>query len=264
MAVSVRRLGVLPEDGKPEDMILPDPAIRAVTLDAMGTLVRLDPPAPRLRAELHARFGIKITEDEAERAMRAEILHYRAHMHFARDARAVQALREDSAEALRAALTPNAGASALPRPALTEALLAALHFTAYPDAEPALGRLRELGLRVLVVSNWDASLPEVLGRVGLARCLDGVISSAAAGAAKPSPAIFHSALDRAGVPPDQAVHVGDSVQEDVAGARASGMAAVWLDRSGRRRATGAARPGVPRIESLSELLGPSCPRPAGP
>ena len=41
----------------------------AVLLDALGTLVALEPPAPRLRAELAARFGLEVSEDEAARAI---------------------------------------------------------------------------------------------------------------------------------------------------------------------------------------------------
>ena len=45
----------------------------AILLDALGTLVALEPPAPALRAELAARFGFEVTEEEAARAIAAEI-----------------------------------------------------------------------------------------------------------------------------------------------------------------------------------------------
>ena len=88
---------------------------------------------------------------------------------------------------------------------------------------------------MVVVSNWDVSLAEVLERVGLAPLLDGVVTSAAVGAAKPDPAIFAHALALAGVPAARARHVGDSLDEDVAGARAAGIEPVLLRRDGGPR-----------------------------
>ncbi|MGH2871266.1 MAG: HAD family hydrolase, partial [Solirubrobacteraceae bacterium] len=103
------------------------------------------------------------------------------------------------------------------------------------------------------VSNWDVSLLEVLELAGLGVLLDAVVSSAAVGAAKPAPAIFGHALALSGARPEHALHVGDSLAEDVAGARACGIEAVLLDRSGAQRPSG-----VTTIASLAELtLSPS-------
>ena len=84
----------------------------------------------------------------------------------------------------------------------------------------------------MAVSNWDCSLPEVLKRVGLGELLDGVVSSAMAGARKPDPAIFAPALELAGVGPEEALHVGDTHEEDVEGARSAGIRSLLLDRNG--------------------------------
>ncbi len=70
----------------------------------MGTLVRLEPPGPRLRRELAVRFGLTLSPAEAERAMAAEIAYYRGHMQDGADAAAVSVLRLAAAEALRAGL----------------------------------------------------------------------------------------------------------------------------------------------------------------
>ena len=110
------------------------------------------------------------------------------------------------------------------------------------------GRPASAGCGLIVVSNWDVSLPEVLGRVGLLDRLDGVVTSAAVGARKPDPRVFVEALRRAGVAAADALHVGDSPVEDVEGARAAGVAAVLLARDGRP-----GPPGVPTIASLAEL-----------
>ena len=204
----------------------------ALLIDAMGTLVGLDAPAPVLAAELARRFGIAVDEATAGAALRAEIGFYREHMQDGRDAEAVVRLRARCAAVLQASLGPPLRGVA---PAeMTEALLAALRFSAFPDARGALQRVRAAGARVVVVSNWDISLADVLERVGLAPLLHGVVTSAAVGARKPDRAIFHQALAVAGVGPGRAVHVGDSPSEDVAGARACGIRAVLLHRGAER------------------------------
>jgi putative hydrolase of the HAD superfamily len=101
----------------------------------------------------------------------------------------------------------------------------------YPDVEPMLRAVREMGLRVGVVSDWGSNLREIMAGLDLDRYLDFVLPSGAVGVAKPNPAFFHMALDAAGVVPSEALMVGDSYRADVRGAWAAGMDAAWLDRS---------------------------------
>src|SRR5204863_151317 len=65
------------------------------------------------------------------------------------------------------------------------AMLGALHFSAFPDAPGALRELRDRGLRLVVVSNWDCSLPGVLEQAGLADLLDGGLTYATVRASTP-------------------------------------------------------------------------------
>jgi putative hydrolase of the HAD superfamily len=188
---------------------------KAVLLDALGTLVELEPPWTRLACIVGGGPG-----DEA--AWRREMVFYRDHAHEARDAEALADLRRRCAELLGAELG---------REVDVETMMAAIRFHPAPDARPALARLRERGLTLVCVSNWDYALPEVLDRAGLGGMLDGVVTSAGAGARKPDPAIFRAALELAGCEPDEALHVGDTEEEDVAGARASGIPALLLDRA---------------------------------
>jgi putative hydrolase of the HAD superfamily len=108
----------------------------------------------------------------------------------------------------------------------------AIRFHAFGDAAPALAELRAAGMRLVCVSNWDVSLPDVLARCGLAGALDDVVTSAAVGAPKPDPRIFQVALEVAGCTAGETVHVGDTPEEDVDGARAAGIRALLIDRSG--------------------------------
>lgn len=228
------------------------PAVRAVLLDALGTLVELQPPAPRLRHQLAARFGAEVSLAEAEVAIAAEIGYYRAHLNEGRDADALGELRLRCARTLRDALPWPARAAVPEGTALVETLLASLHFEPFPDAVVALPRLRSGGRRLVVVSNWDVSLHELLRRRGLAELLDGAVSSAEVGCAKPATAIFQRALALAQVAPSQAMHVGDTPASDVDGALAAGIAPVLLVR--KSTAPVQATRGVPVIRSLSELL----------
>lgn len=230
-------------------------------LDALGTLVNLEPPAPRLRLELLERFGLSVTEAEAERAMAKEIAYYRAHLDKGRDEPSLRALRRRCAEVLWSELPSGRASKGEQAPsgaAVMDALLASLRFTAFDDVTPALSALRELGLRLVVVSNWDVSLPDVLAGLELTRWLDGVVTSAAVGARKPRREIFERGLELAGVGPDQAMHVGDSLEEDVAGARAAGIEPVLLARTdpgGSGLGPGAFSPEGRTIGTLRELLG---------
>ena len=221
---------------------------RALLVDAMGTLIHLTAPAPLLRAALRDGHGVEVSLAAAEDALRAEIAFYRAHMLEGRDRASVSDLQSRCALVLRAALPPACGAERIAPAAMTDVLLDALRFAAYPDAAPALRAARERGQRIVVVSNWDASLPRALAQAGLASLLDAIVTSAAFGAAKPDPAIFAHALTRASAPACAALHAGDSLTEDVAGARAAGVEAVWCNR------TRASVPdGVRAIASLAEL-----------
>jgi putative hydrolase of the HAD superfamily len=214
----------------------------------MGTLLTFAPPAPLLRAQLRERLGVDVGAAAAAAAIRAEIAYYRAHLHEGGDAEGLADLRRRSAEAMRPAL--GAAAAGASTAELTAALLASLRFEAYPDAAPALCRLRAAGIRLVVVSNWDASLHERLAETGLAPLVDGAVASAELGVAKPDPGIFALALAHARVQPREAWHVGDSPDADVAGARAAGVRPILIVRGGARPP---ALGDVQVIASLAEL-----------
>jgi putative hydrolase of the HAD superfamily len=222
--------------------------LQAVLLDALGTLLELEPPAPHLRAELAAR-GVAISEAEAAVALRAEIAYYRAHHDEAVDAAALDDLRDRCTAVLARTLPEHARGT----PDLRGALLASLRFRPYPEVAEALGALRGVGLRLVVVSNWDVSLHEALAQTGLTPLLDGAISSAEVGAAKPAPAIFERALALAGgIRPAAAVHVGDDVDADIAGARAAGIVPVLVVRNGAAGPDGLAT--LRDLQALPTLL----------
>jgi putative hydrolase of the HAD superfamily len=193
---------------------------RAVFLDALGTLLDLEPPWLSLRD----RVPPEVSDEELVRAVRVEMAYYREHAHEGRDEASLADLRERCARLISDELGIELSAGEL---------VAAIRFEAYPDAPPALASLAGRGLRLIAVSNWDCSLPLVLERVGLNGALTGTITSAGVGARKPDPAIFKAALELAGCAPEEALHVGDTAEEDVDGARAAGIRPLLIDRDGR-------------------------------
>jgi putative hydrolase of the HAD superfamily len=215
-----------------------------VTLDALGTLVELEAPYRRLADELAAR-GAAVGVAAARTALRAEMAHYREHHDIASDLDGLARLRADCTEVLRAALPEPA--SALEADALLDALLAALRFRPFGEVPGVLRDLRAAGAVLVVVSNWDVSLHEVMERTGLRELVDAVLTSAEIGEAKPGGAMFRAALELAGARPAEAVHVGDSIEHDVAGALAIGMRPVLVDRDG---GAGAVPEGVPVVSDL--------------
>jgi putative hydrolase of the HAD superfamily len=191
----------------------------AVLFDALGTLVELEPPAPRLAAAI----GLAEADERVRAAMATEMRYYRDHAHEAVDADSLAGLRAECAGLISRELGVEVSA---------DTLMSAIRFRAFDDAAPALARLRELGLRLVCVSNWDFALPQVLAECGLDHLLDGVVTSAGAGARKPDPAIFRAGLELAGCEADAALHVGDSPREDIEGAMTAGIWALMIDRSG--------------------------------
>lgn len=201
-----------------------------VLLDAMGTLVQLERPWPHLVDAL-ARRGVGIDEAAAREAMLAEIAYYREHHDEAGTSADLEVLRDACAAVLAESLGP-AVVGDLPAAEMRSVMLEALVFRAYPEAPAVLAQLRDSGCRLIVVSNWDVSLLGVLEDTGLAGAVDGVVISAVEGCSKPDARIFGRALELAGVTAADAVHVGDSVEADVQGALAAGIAAVYVDRDG--------------------------------
>jgi HAD superfamily hydrolase (TIGR01509 family) len=101
---------------------------------------------------------------------------------------------------------------------------------AYPEAVSALHDLRAAGFRLGILANQPASALADLDRAGIATLCDGVWLSAAVGLAKPDPAFFRLALDAWSLVPGRVAYVGDRPDNDVAPAKALGLATVRLRR----------------------------------
>ncbi len=121
-------------------------------------------------------------------------------------------------------------------------------YVLFPDVEDALRQLQSR-YRIGIVTNGAAGTQqEKIAVTGLDRYADVVKVSGELGYGKPDPRIFLDALAALGIRPEQAVHVGDSLRSDVAGAKAAGIMAVWVNRDGRR-------PEDVRVEPDAEVQG---------
>jgi putative hydrolase of the HAD superfamily len=125
-------------------------------------------------------------------------------------------------------------------------------FRLFPDVLDTLDRLAARGLRIGAVSNSTGVYQDrklrllgVRDRFAALVCCDDV-----GGAAKPDPRIFLAGCAAVAGAPDECLYVGDNLDTDARAARAAGLEAVWLDRTG---SGGAPPPPVPRIASLHQL-----------
>lgn len=228
-----------------------------VLLDALGTILDLEPPWPHLVAALAAR-GARVAHDDARRAMLAEMAYYRDHCDTASDRERLAALRRRCARVVADELGD--AVAALAEQDVHDALLEALRFRPFPEVGEVLAALRDAGARLVVVSNWDISLHDVLACTGLHELVDGTLTSAEVGAAKPDPQLLRRGLALAGeVPAQRALMVGDGPQ-DVEAARRAGCDVVLVDRAGTAGDAGRAIV-MGDLRGLPELIGQDDPYP---
>jgi putative hydrolase of the HAD superfamily len=119
----------------------------------------------------------------------------------------------------------------------------------YPEISATIAALKERGLTLAVISNFDSRLFKILEELGVAASFDSIVISSHAGYAKPAPEIFYRALALHRVKAEETLHVGDSPDKDAAAASNAGLFGVLLDRGGKLNATS-----FPRVRTLSELL----------
>ena len=121
------------------------------------------------------------------------------------------------------------------------------------DTKATLTALKQHGLRVGVISNFDSRLYDVLRTLELLAYFDSIHISTEVGAAKPEAAIFAAALQANHLTAPQALHIGDSFREDVQGAQAAGLRAIWLQREPDASTTSDVMPVCSLLEILALL-----------
>jgi putative hydrolase of the HAD superfamily len=224
-----------------------------VIFDVDYTLLR---PGTRFEAEgyraLGREFGLELDPGRwgaAERAVGAAMMERRERLGTRHDEAVYEIVATTIIEELGGG-DPAAVAAA------AHAQLAAWwnveHFTLYDDVLPCLQRLEEAGLSLALLSNTSRDLDAVAGHFGLGALVDFKLASSVVGYCKPAPEIFAALLAQAGVPANEAVMVGDNLEDDVRGAIAAGCHGVLLDRRGR---SDVPLPTIRSLDALPALLG---------
>lgn len=227
--------------------------IKAVFLDLYGTLARFHPPREETQAQACKSLGIRVTlEGLARGCARAD-----EYMDQENAAEVPLALRDPEEQRRFFAeyeqlLLKSTGVEVDLETAgrVWEKVQQIPHGLAlFDDVLPALDMLKLQGMTLGVLSNINRDMDKLSQELGLAPYLDFTVTSGDVGAGKPHPPIFLAALERAGVEPHEALHVGDSYTSDVQGARGVGINPLLLDRDGAHTNV----TDCPRITSLMEV-----------
>ncbi|MDR0347413.1 MAG: HAD family hydrolase [Coriobacteriales bacterium] len=120
----------------------------------------------------------------------------------------------------------------------------------FDDVLPTLSALKERGIALGLISNWDSSLENVIAGVGISSYFDVTVASTVVGLYKPQPEIFRFALNEMGAHASDTMHVGDHPQADAEGAAGVGITPVLIDRNNLHGDSEA----YIRIQNLQELI----------
>ncbi len=227
-------------------------ALRAVLFDVDFTLCR---PGPELSAERYARIaarhGLTLDTSRYQEAREAAVLNLKRHPELVHD----ESIWHHFTEEIFVGM---GGAEEIASECATEieeGWAVSENFELFEDALPALEELRAARLNIGLVSNGIRDLTEFVAHHRLD--VDAIVDSRSHGRVKPHPTIFQAALELLGVAAAEAVMVGDSLEEDVEGARALGMRAILIDREGRHPDF---EPRLTDLYGLPAALGLSRPR----
>jgi putative hydrolase of the HAD superfamily len=128
------------------------------------------------------------------------------------------------------------------------------NYVLFDDAVPTVTALKERGLRLGIISNFEGWLAKLLDHLQIRNLFDIVAISGDLAIEKPDPRIFRWAMEEAGASPERSLHVGDSPNFDAQPAHDLGMVGVLLDRHGRWGDLHAPYPVVPTLTALLDLV----------
>jgi putative hydrolase of the HAD superfamily len=202
--------------------------LRAVLFDVDFTLCR---PGPELSADRYARIaarhGITLDPSRYETAREAAVLNLKRHPELLHDDTIWHRFTEEIFIGM-------GGSEDIASECATEierGWEVSENFELFEDAIPVLEEVRAASLRIGLVSNGIRDLTEFVVHHRLE--VDAIVDSRTHGRVKPHPTIFRAALTVLGVDAREATMVGDSLEEDIEGARALGMRAILIDREER-------------------------------
>lgn len=220
---------------------------KAIFFDAGGTLFRPYTSVGQIYADTARRYGFSVSGDKVEEYFRAAWL------------------RKSSLSALESTQNERTWWYELVYEVFSElgemsdfdAFFDELHelfarpevWSLFPEVVEVLKVLRQKGYILGIVSNWDSRLVPLCEKMNIHHHFDFILASAVVGSSKPHHGIFHEALKKSGVEPEEAIHIGDSIKDDYEGSSTLGIRALLLDRDGHHTE------GVmERISSLNDIF----------
>lgn len=226
--------------------------IKAVFFDAAGTLIRTARPVGESYALLGQKYGMEVSAAEMRERFRADFSSAPP-LAFPGAAREeLPDLERDWWKGLVRKICQPLG----PFPRFDDYFSELFHYfsrteawSLYPETVETLAALKDRGLLLAVISNFDSRLFGILEGLGISSWFDSVLISSRMGFAKPAPEIFHKALALHRLEAEEALHVGDSPDKDAAGATGAGLTGVLLDRNGKSSSEI-----FPRVRNLKEIL----------
>jgi HAD superfamily hydrolase (TIGR01549 family) len=203
-------------------------SLRAVLFDVDFTLCRPGPElSPERYARIAARHGVFLDVSRHDAAREAAVLNLKRHPELLHDDTIWHRFTEEIFIGMGGPEEIASGCAS----EIEQGWEVSENFELFEDALPVLDELRNAGLRIGLVSNGIRDLTEFVAHHRLD--VDAVVDSRTHGRVKPHPTIFQAALERLAVASAEAVMVGDSLEEDIEGARAIGMRAILVDREDR-------------------------------
>ena len=200
------------------------PRIEAITFDVGGTLIEPWPSVGDVYASVARTHGFSVSPETLNRQFRAGWKRRRDFRHRRLD------WAQLVAETFAGTIPPGAHDTFFDE--LYDRFRAPDVWRVFDDVRPTLREWRGRGCKLGIISNWDERLRPLLEDLNLTPSFDVTIISHEVGHLKPAHAIFAEAARRLEMPAGTILHVGDSMAEDIQGAKAAGMNAVWLDRGG--------------------------------
>ena len=227
-------------------------SIKAVFFDFYNTLARFWPPVEEIQVTACREIGLSLTREGVLKGYHvADDYFNKENARVSLSGRSEEEREEFFARYEQMVLLGAGMAVTLPlaRQVWRLTTLVPKEFAAFEDAAPALRALKDKGLILGVISNINRDIGSMVEKIGLSQYLDFCVTSREVGAEKPHPSVFMAALRKAGVRPEEAVHVGDQIYSDVEGARTVGIRPVLIDRQGWHEDM----EGVRRVRGLGEV-----------
>jgi putative hydrolase of the HAD superfamily len=226
-------------------------SIRAIVLDAVGTLIHPDPPAPEVYARVGKRWGSR--HDAA--AIKTRFIQA-----FAQEEQTDRRLGWRTSEEREMERWQHIVARVLDDVSDEQACFQTLfeHFSrpeawrCAPETGQVLSGLAQQGFLLGMASNYDSRLHRVIAGKAELRRIQHVIISAEVGWRKPAAEFFATVCRTVGLPADQILYVGDDLTNDVQGAQSAGVHAVWFNPVGSEDPSGNFY--ISRLSELEERL----------